>query len=260
MIWAIQDSTTFDALNNNVLPLLEALRSHGMQPTQIGLALLDEGEWPARWVVTGIEELDKGQPTMFYGSTKLAELAPLQGFKPGAYYEKSWWDPRIWMRNHPDMLNPGMEVYTVKTFLNEWARLTPRFVKPVDPKLFTGTVFEGPDKEDFTDRGLREDALVCVGPIVEGIEREWRFFIVNNQIITGSLYKRNGCRIIREPISSSVYKIAQNLANKWLPFHTIVMDICELRNGDFRVVEFNCVNSSGFYNSDIGKIVEALGG
>lgn len=35
------------------------------------------------------------------------------------------------------------------------------------------------------------------------------------------------------------------------------MDLCAVENG-IKVVEFNCLNSSGFYNSDVCAIIKAL--
>jgi len=48
------------------------------------------------------------------------------------------------------------------------------------------------------------------------------------------------------------------MANKWLPYDCVVMDIAELATGEYKVVEFNSINSSGFYEHNITAVVEAL--
>jgi hypothetical protein len=41
--------------------------------------------------VTGLEDVDRNEPTIFYGSTRLAELAMTAGFDPGVFYYRRRW-------------------------------------------------------------------------------------------------------------------------------------------------------------------------
>ena len=50
---------------------------------------------------------------------------------------------------------------------------------------------------------------------------------------------------------------AQTFADKWLPSECCVMDIA-LVNGELKVIEFNAINSSGMYDSDVVAIFKAL--
>jgi hypothetical protein len=50
----------------------------------------------------------------------------------------------------------------------------------------------------------------------------------------------DGVKRIREPIGEEVWTRARWMAEEWLPSANIVMDICRLKNGEFKVVEFNC--------------------
>jgi hypothetical protein len=50
---------------------------------------------------------------------------------------------------------------------------------------------------------------------------------------------------------------AQELANKWLPDQCCVMDLA-LVEDELKVIEFNCINSSGFYDHDVDAIFKAL--
>jgi ATP-grasp domain-containing protein len=47
-----------------------------------------------------------------------------------------------------------------------------------------------------------------------------------------------------------------NMANVWLPAACCVMDTCLLDTGELKVVEFNCINGSGFYDHDVKKIMK----
>jgi hypothetical protein len=104
-----------------------------------------------------------------------------------------------------------------------------------------------------------DDVLVTCPP--QNINQEWRFFIVNDKIVAGSQYRHNGLLRIWEPIPQHVWDRARAFAGSWKPCSTIVMDICEIgegSNGGLFILEYNCVNSSGFYNCDVGAIVDAL--
>lgn len=252
MIWAVQDSITWSALENNVKPLLKTLSDLNRQFVNIGYASDEK-------TITGIDGLDISHPTMFYGSTKLAEIAATSKFKPGSFFNNTWWDPTLWKHNRNDMLNQTIYSRTIGDLRANWIT-EERFIKPTGAKTFAGQVIEVEEYEGWFDEYgivLKDDLEICCSP-VQKIEREWRFFVVDGQVVTGSQYKKYGLWIIKEPISSAIYKLAQQFADKWLPNPTIVMDICELWNGEYKVIEFNSVNSSGFYNCDISKIVVAL--
>ena len=42
------------------------------------------------------------------------------------------------------------------------------------------------------------------------------------------------------------------------PAEAFVIDVCLLLNGEMKIVEINCFNSSGFYDADIQKIVMSI--
>jgi hypothetical protein len=61
---------------------------------------------------------------------------------------------------------------------------------------------------------------------------------------------------IRE-LDQKVIDEAQSFADKWLPDSCCVMDLA-LVDDSLKVIEFNCINSSGFYNHDVSKIFKEL--
>lgn len=55
----------------------------------------------------------------------------------------------------------------------------------------------------------------------------------------------------------SIVVEAQAFADKWLPNDNCVMDLA-LIDGQLKVLEFNCINSSGFYDHNVDAVFKAL--
>ena len=120
-------------------------------------------------------------------------------------------------------------------------------------------VLEGEDRnwwmKEYSD--LDSNIILCCSP-AKNIEREWRFWIIDGEVVTGSQYKKNGCLAIKAPIDENILNKAKEFSKGWLPNPNIVMDIAEMRNGTFKVVEFNSIHSSGFYNANIENFIKAI--
>lgn len=91
----------------------------------------------------------------------------------------------------------------------------------------------------------------------EEILAEWRYFIVGGKIISGSMYRHKGQMHQKAELDADVLTEAQKFANKWLPAPNCVMDLA-LTNDGVKVIEFNCLASSGFYDNDVKAIFKAL--
>jgi hypothetical protein len=249
--WIVQDSLNWTALQNNCSPLISTLQKMGIPFTLCGVI-------PFEHTITGIEQVNFSIPTMFYGGTVLPILAKKLNCSTGIFWEDGWWNPNIWATHRKDMLNQSVNTITLSQLREDWIT-QPVFVKPVAVKEFTGMVLEGPDRDWFNEEynELSGDLKICCSPI-QKIEREWRFWIIDGKIITGSLYKKYGYLTIREPIGVDIWKAAEQLLKNWVPSDTVVMDAAQLTTGEFKIVEFNSINSSGFYNADISKIVTAI--
>lgn len=90
------------------------------------------------------------------------------------------------------------------------------------------------------------------------IQKEWRLWIVNEQVVTYSLYKE-GTRVVYRPeIDNDALAFAQQLVDLnpgYSPAY--VMDICRTEGG-LRMLEANCINAAGFYAADLSKLVGAI--
>ena len=253
MQWAIQNSgISFAALDRNVEPLVKAIDEKG--DTRIAVGVI-----PFTDIIAGIEAVDSTIPTMFYGSTRLVEIAENLSYKPGVFFNKEWFSPKNWVGKRPDLLNEKQTYSTVGELRKSWIT-KPTFIKSIDPKVLTGLVWEAEtDKNIWLDEytHLKDEDELVLSP-VQNITQEWRFFIISGKIVTGSQYKHDGILRWREPISDEVWKQARRMVQDWLPSPNIVMDICKLKSGEFKVVEFNATNCSGFYASPIAPWLKAI--
>jgi hypothetical protein len=252
MNWIIQDSLSWTALQNNCNPLILALQKLNKKFYTCGVI-------PFEHKITGIDEIDLSIPTMFYGGTLLPILAKKLNYKGEIFWEDDYWNPSIWANNRSDMLNQNIIESTIGELKEHWIS-KPTFIKPIAVKEFTGMVLEGIEDKDWfiQEYSALDSKLKIICSPALNIEREWRFWIVGGKVITGSQYKKNGCLAIKAPIEDRIYNIVNEMSQVWLPTKNVVMDISEMRNGEFKVVEFNSIHSSGFYNADIEKFIIAI--
>jgi hypothetical protein len=57
--------------------------------------------------------------------------------------------------------------------------------------------------------------------------------------------------------NEEAYIFARNMAKLYSPARAFVLDIC-LHDDDYKVVEINCMNCSGFYDLDMSKLIQSL--
>ncbi len=122
--------------------------------------------------------------------------------------------------------------------------------------------------EDIIESKLPEDSLLQVSHRKFNVAREFRFYIKDNQVLTGSLYldKTNPEGEITyydgAIATLAQYEAAESYANlcaKNLEAPpAYVLDIVETMEGEFFVLEANMCFASAWYDSDINKVVEAL--
>jgi hypothetical protein len=199
------------------------------------------------------------------GATTMIGIAQERNWTPGAFYNENF-NHEKWVDNlGKDLLNYDSEVCR---FADINPGYNPFFVRPCeDRKVFSGQVI---DKANFevwkrhTDQAsysgyttLTPDTMVAVSPL-KAIHAEWRFFVVDGKIVTGSLYKR-GDRVIHLPLlhREDAELFAEKMVEKWQPDRAFVMDVA-LTDDGHKVIEYNCLNSAGFYKANVAKIVTAI--
>lgn len=89
----------------------------------------------------------------------------------------------------------------------------------------------------------------------QNIFKEWRLFIVDDQIISASKYLEQGeLNESATDIPDEMLTFAKARIEEYRLANIYVMDIAQVTDG-FKIIECNCFNGTGFYNHDIEKIV-----
>ncbi len=246
MHWVIQQKIFKP---DNYKLLTHALESIGVQYTSVSIP-------------RGTYELEPNvnPPGKVYvcGAIKMAKIARDRGWEPGSFLnDKFKFD--LWLKElGHELLN--FDITTGKLSNIKTDQLTKFFIRPLeDNKAFDGMVI---DNEMLTDwrqdpaKSYLHDIEVIVSPIKK-IYREYRLFVVNNRVVTGSVYKVSGKPQISSLVGLDVIEYAEKIIKKWVPIESFVVDIGMTEHG-LKVLEFNNINSSSFYASDVQKYVHAI--
>lgn len=201
-------------------------------------------------------------PFVFHGRTTLL-LRALEHprWRKGVFFDPETFQHAVYTAHYGErMLNADARIVS-------WAELRAEahssdemlFLKPNDDlKYFTGAVFSFAEAITLHDRlvsagvPLSADSMVAVARPRE-IDAEWRLFVVDGKVVTGSMYRPSGDAYV--PVE--VRAFAEETAALWSPAEVFVLDVAR-SEGAFRVVECNCFNGSRFYLADVERIVEEV--
>lgn len=202
---------------------------------------------------------------MVCGATLLSMVAQEKGWVPGTFINENFHSSR-WLEHWGNfMLNSQTITDQISKIQCPWD--IPRiFIRPcLDTKVFTGFSMRTSDldlwRNDLLSQGrdshwFGPQTEVMLAPAQE-INAEYRFFIVDKKVVTGSMYKL-GHRLVHDPyIPDYVSDFCQQMVNIWQPSRGFVMDIAETPEG-CKIIEINNLNHSGFYACDVLKIVATV--
>jgi len=195
-------------------------------------------------------------------------------FIPGAYYQEKSMECLGYMPNidNPENMANYNHVFTTfkdlinrKEFFYNIFNTNKIFIRPnCGFKTFTGLPIHI-EEFDFEINSLKQlssvvdDTLVLVSSC-KNIQQEYRFFIVNREVVTGSQYKMNDELNIQKGYSDEAFSIALQMAqNRWQPDLAYACDV-GIVNGEPKIIELNAFSCSGFYACDIPVLVEAVNG
>jgi len=199
-----------------------------------------------------------------WGSVKLAHVARDQGWDPGSFMNDNH-DYRVYAQHYGDeMLNSDSQV--IKFGESFTAPSHVFFARPCgDTKTFGGQCFIPSSWEEFVKHALEkkgvhstldENTMVQISSH-KTIEREFRVWVVKGRVITASQYKI-GTKVVHsrsdEPM---VLEYAQRMVDIYQPAEAFVLDVC-MADGKMKVVEVNCINCAGFYDTDLQKLLAAV--
>ena len=219
-----------------------------------------------------LPEVPANKPAVFYGSTRLVtDVYRSQKWNPGVFFDEDNFRVSSWMKHIPKdlILNGDAEILPLKDAADLYSRSGKIhdkseyvFVRPdKDLKEFSGETMTRDKLRDWFElvsdgkTELDPDTLVAVSKPWH-ISKEWRLFIVDKEVVSGSQYRVGGHLCQDSYVPEPVIRRAEHIANIWTPAPVCVMDICQ--SNELYLVEFNCFNSSGFYYANVNDIVKEI--
>jgi hypothetical protein len=208
------------------------------------------------------------QSVIFYGSTYfVTNIYNSKKWIPGVFFDINNFSMISYVMNYgKNMFNFPCEFTTIGKFASSGHKPDSHFfIRPIkDLKEFSGEVmtFEKLVRWDRNIRHLpgcdnnptiRTDTEIMVSEPFN-IAHEWRIFIVDGKVSSGSHYRSYMHLQPESGVPDKVKNFAEEMCKIWVPSNVFVMDIGE-SNGKLYIIECNCFNSSGFYKSNIEKII-----
>jgi hypothetical protein len=209
---------------------------------------------------------------VLYGSIGFVEQRmKLSGFIPGAYYSSSRFRCSHYLPKLPLELIGNRECVYLP--FGDFGRrheqiyrlfgVSRLFIRPDSGgKTFTGLVMDI-DKAAFEISSLRQltsvtdETLVMIAPAAI-LSSEYRFFIVDGEVVTGSRYHVNGLPAVNRETDTECQKVAEAIAG--LPWQLDLAYACDVGffDGEPKVVELNAFSTSGLYACDALKLFGAV--
>lgn len=216
-----------------------------------------------------IPEFTKDNKTnVYYGSTTLMyNIYHQLGKPPGLFFNEDTFSIenyiKVWGKY---MLNSDAKVTTFKEFaLENHVDDSLWFIRPdADDKSFNGDVKTFRQIKDwsktftqFDNSNLTEDTKIVVGPPYN-IKKEWRNYIVDGKVVASSLYRQDfRLKKSRNDVPEDMIKFVEDRCREYMPHKIFAMDIA-LCGDEYYIIECGCLNSVGFYDADISKIVKSV--
>jgi hypothetical protein len=201
-----------------------------------------------------------------FGSVNMAFAAKKYNWSPGSMYNENH-DVNVYGKHYGDnMLNSDGIILKVGEPLPESLPYA-FFARPThDTKSFSGQCFTKDSWKEWIDKVVQDEEVfrllsketeIVVAPL-KTIQQEIRCWIVNGKPVTISQYKI-GSRVnyLNMDHNEEAVIFATQMAKLYCPADAFVLDIC-LYNDDYKVVEINCINCSGFYDGNMSKLIQAL--
>lgn len=209
--------------------------------------------------------------TIFYGSLNLALKLKKFDWIPGVYgdikkYSCSEYYPyfKQYLLNSDYLYMTYADLFTIKEWIfNRYGDSF--FVRPDSIlKEFTGQVISKYNFEKgYSLIGFYNDVVTQNLPIyvssTKNIDKEWRFIVANNEIISGSLYRdKEKEETLHFPCTDEkALEFAKQMIKIYNPDKVWVLDVC-LSEGEYKLLEIGCFSFAGLYGNDLEIIVDKV--
>lgn len=218
----------------------------------------------------------ENRPVIAYGSIQFMKKLKVQhlayGWNGTDWHEFTAHIPRDYLLNSDYHLTTWGDFKANKAFW--FQRIDPEllFIRPNGgKKLFAGTLLArrefGPFIKGYEATTGVVDTTLCVLAPPKMIQMEWRFVVVNREIVAGTVYAMRGgnppmAEINLDQIkvySSDGYEFAKKITLlEWQPDVCYTMDVARDSDGNLSVVELNSFCTAGLYGGPTTDMVEAL--
>lgn len=207
----------------------------------------------------------EGASVMCYGSIGLGAAARKYGWTPGVWSGDEINETRLIREFGERYLNHDAIIRRFDEVSPDDLPAT-AFIKPDgDTKSFSGEVVARENFLSWRDRmlssgyldesALSENIVIAV-PKVIGCE--WRTFVVDGSPVTSSCYKQYRKVMPEAWMPEPAQDFVKQCIAAYDPLPGYALDVCQVEDGSFRVVEMNTLNSAGFYACDPAVVVSAV--
>jgi hypothetical protein len=274
-----------DVFEDNTDKLIEIVKKEGMEAHIVPYVPFDDE------ILDRCNKLfDKDDCVVFYGSLNFGKKLKKASWVPGVYLnEKSFectsYYPAIGdlLIHHSDyVMLPYGDLLNKKEWLFEnFGKNGKIFIRPNSgTKEFTGMVCSYDTFEEsialagFYD--VESDLLVLISS-VKDLKNEWRFVVVDQKVVSGSLYrswdhpeKRKKGITTKDYVlmhsrslwegcdDKEAWKTAQECAEKYNPDMVWTIDVAEIEGNTYKVLEIGCFSCAGMYGNDLKTVVETV--
>lgn len=201
----------------------------------------------------------------FFGSVNAAMiLGKNKDWKPGIMYNENH-DFEVYKEKYGEHLLNSDGI--IKPF--GWTLMkkgVPWFIRPTrDTKIFESKLYYADEwlsyVKDTTETGTFDSICEQTKMFIaepKTIQQEIRCWIVDGEPVTMSQYKiGKRVNMLNMDHNEEAYIFAKNMAKIYSPSRAFVLDIC-LHDDEYKIVEINCANMSGFYDIDMSKLIQSL--
>lgn len=223
------------------------------------------------------EKLDIEGPVIFHGSLQGADwVRKHTAWAPGAVESHSALECRAYYPLLQERILNREHVFLPFGCLTAQKDLLLRalgeddciFIRPdSNRKLFTGQIVcKDTWDKDVSLLGWYDDVVLPSTMVVvarpQVVVHEWRFFVAQGQVVTGSRYRKNQ-KVVRELADPDMMAVAQNMATFALqrgfnPDPVWVLDLCSDSTGNVHILEVGSFSCAGLYAADTDLLVQTV--